>query len=347
MVYFRVKHRDFHTDSMQTALSASLYADLALSATPPTAAPLPVNLSPLQFKPRYLTEAQIHTFLTAGVLVVDGVLDADELAAANSGLVETMKDTGVETTGPDSGVDLTQLAALSSTGGAGGVLDVFYPEWKLRATLLNQKYRNAMSDILQASYGSPTPEQRGDAWAHPHGAVDGEGGVYAHIDRVGYRIPDALFAGRTASHKGRAQRSLTPHLDCCPTALHSGGGKSFPRWRPIQCMLALTSALQPNQGGFECVPGFHREFAQYYTGRADGASSSGEGGTGGGVSGADPAGRAAPPVCVGDFSPIQPRVDEDILARFEHIPVSPRLSVASTSFRVSVRVGRVCLCVSV
>ena len=30
--------------------------------------------------------------------------------------------------------------SLSSTGGAGGVLDLFYPTWKLKATIDNQKY---------------------------------------------------------------------------------------------------------------------------------------------------------------------------------------------------------------
>jgi hypothetical protein len=64
------------------------------------------------------------------------------------------------------------------------------------------------------------------------------------------------------------QRSLTPHLDCCPHLMHGtmtmtvtepvtrepgaagaahpvhahvkGAAKEYPRWRPIQCMLALT-----------------------------------------------------------------------------------------------------------
>ena len=65
-------------------------------------------------------------------------------------------------------------------------------------------------------------------------------------------------------------------------------------------MLNLTDNLTPSTGGFECVKGFHREFAAYY----DGVSTS--------------AGRAAPPnaqnsdgwnqidlVCVGDFSPVR------------------------------------------
>jgi hypothetical protein len=33
------------------------------------------------------------------------------------------------------------------------------------------------------------------------------------------------------------QRSLTPHMDCCPTALHAGGGK-------VQCS-SLSSSQPP------------------------------------------------------------------------------------------------------
>ena len=99
-------------------------------------------------------------------------------------------------------------------------------------------------------------------WAHPYGAVAAEG-LWAHVDRVGVRVPDA------ASTKKRSlQRSLTPHLDCCPDRLHAGGGKRFPRWRPIQCFLALDDALEADQGGFECCGGFHRRFEAYYADRA-------------------------------------------------------------------------------
>jgi hypothetical protein len=47
--------------------------------------------------------------------------------------------------------------------------------------------------------------------------------------------------------------------------MHEGKGKQFPRWRPIQCMLSLTENEAPETGGFECVRGFHRHFAQYYS----------------------------------------------------------------------------------
>jgi hypothetical protein len=70
-------------------------------------------------------------------------------------------------------------------------------------------------------------------------------------------------------------------------------------------MIALSDTLNPNEGGFECVAGFHREFENYFNGPSQGAQS----------------GRGVAPVCVGDFTPIQPREDRDVLLRFRHIPV--------------------------
>lgn len=75
--------------------------------------------------------------------------------------------------------------------------------------------------------------------------------ILAHIDRIGYRVPEscndafqdcnhATNSNRSqATKKNKLQRSLTPHVDCCPTDMLSQR-----RWRPIQCMLALTPTLQ-------------------------------------------------------------------------------------------------------
>ena len=142
----------------------------------------------------------------------------------------------------------------------------------------------------QATYG-----KNAGLWAHPYGAVAAEG-LWAHVDRVGFRVPDGVPA------RGRPlQRSLTPHLDCCPDEMDAGGGKAWPRWRPIQCFLALDDALEPDEGGFECARGFHREFRAYYDGRA--------------------AETAAGLPCVGDYVHVSPRDDAAVLARVRHVPV--------------------------
>ncbi len=141
---------------------------------------------------------------------------------------------------------------LSSTGGAGGVLDVFYSPFKLKATF-NLRYVAAYADLLHCTYGSYVGDGiDGSLWSHPHGSLGSSSMSYVHIDRIGCRLPDSINMQSGATRRTRLQRCLSPHLDCCPTNLHGGGGKRWPRWRPIQCLLALTSTLEPNQGGFEC-----------------------------------------------------------------------------------------------
>ncbi|CAM9623358.1 unnamed protein product [Heterosigma akashiwo] len=55
--------------------------------------------------------------------------------------------------------------------------------------------------------------------------------------------------------------------------------------------------MEPNQGGFECAPGFHREFNEWRRRRPN------------------------PPQNPGDFSPIRAKEDAEVLKRVTHIPV--------------------------
>ena len=136
MVYFRVKHLDHATAAMQAALDADPFADLVLFGRRADH-PQPV-LGELGFAPRFLTKDQIASFVADGVLVVPGVLADDGLAKAKAGMAETLLAQGVDLNNLEATVH--GLGALSSTGGAGGVLDVFYPAWKLQATLDNLNY---------------------------------------------------------------------------------------------------------------------------------------------------------------------------------------------------------------
>jgi hypothetical protein len=96
------------------------------------------------------------------------------------------------------------------------------------------------------------------------------------MDRVGFRVPDAVAEAHArvdpnAKKKMKRplplQRSLTPHLDCCPSSIYSPdgsqGGKRVVKWRPIQCFVALTDTLEADHGGFEAARGFHREFGEW------------------------------------------------------------------------------------
>lgn len=93
-------------------------------------------------------------------------------------------------------------------------------------------------------------------------------------------------------------------MDCCPASFFEPlqGGKLVSKWRPLQCFIALTDTNEPEQGGFEAAKGFHNKFEAWAA-----ESSIREGGTG----------HAA---CVGEFTPIRPREDSDILASFAHVP---------------------------
>lgn len=121
---------------------------------PPSRTPLPVPSPPPGFTPSVLSHEQISTFLRDGVVVVPGILSRSGVRDAMDGLESTLA--------ASAGVDVNDLAAtaaglakLSSTGGAGGVLDVFYPRWKLAATLENPRYAAAISDLYSATYGKP------------------------------------------------------------------------------------------------------------------------------------------------------------------------------------------------
>ncbi|KAL7546247.1 hypothetical protein ACHAWF_009582, partial [Thalassiosira exigua] len=155
-----------------------------------------------------------------------------------------------------------------------------------------------------------------------------------YIDRIGYRIPtdvaeqigkqlakergeDTPEEGTKKKKKKRArpiQRSLTPHLDCCPETYDDVEGKV--KWRPIQCFVSLTDNLEPNTGGFEAVPGFHREFRSWARDgrrrrRRPGSPSRGDGSSA----------TSRPLPCVGEYAHLSPSDDGEILRRTEHVPV--------------------------
>lgn len=231
------------------------------------------------------------------------------------------------------------LRSLSTTGGSGGVLDLFYPPWKLR---LAQKpcFFSAISQLWAATYAATLPSTHHDeapspalpthldasneehdtndgdppktVYAHPYGPFDPNQG-YFYLDRTGFRVPDHISQRHTKG-KRPLQRSLTPHLDCCPSALYSSD-KQVKRWRPIQSFIALTDNHTPDTGGFECVKGWHRQFETWAQRRK-------------------PCGKTGKPApCVGDFTPIRPEEDADVIARFAPV-LYPAGSVVAFDWRI-------------
>ena len=133
-----------------------------------------------------------------------------------------------------------------------------------------------------------------------------------YIDRVCYRLPDSISCcnhpnGVKIKKKNMIQRSLTPHLDCCPDRLYESD-KAYPKWRPIQAFVALTDTLEPNQGGFEACLEHHIHFDEWKKSRKPFFKKNNH--------------NEYIPIssCVGDFTPIRPIEDHDIIHRFQHIP---------------------------
>jgi hypothetical protein len=248
-----------------------------------------------------LSKEQIDSFLADGVLVVPNVLSSDELERARNGLQETLHEHGVRF--DDDPRTAKNLLNLSSVHGAGGVLDIFYQPFQLQVAL-HPKLWAMTSRLWEAAYitvdqpigPQPVPQ-------HPYGPFDAKKG-YAYLDRIGYRLP-TVVAQTVGSKKRPIQRSLTPHLDCCPETYYDTSKAT--KWRPIQCFVSLSDTLLPNQGGFEAVKGFHREFHTWNRRR--------------GHDDEDAGGIVEPPPCIGQYTHIRPKEDKAIMNRVEHIPV--------------------------
>ncbi|KAL7491398.1 hypothetical protein ACHAWT_000762 [Skeletonema menzelii] len=279
-----------------------------------------------------LSPEQISTYLRDGVLVVDNLLSPSEIIEAQTSLAQTLlNDLEVDISNlEETGHNLTKA---SSTNGAGGVLDIFYPEWKMNIATNEQLFRMT-SQLWKEAYCNG--ETKDDFRWHPFGTFDCNRG-YMYIDRIGFRLPSKLaesIGERQLSNneaatnatpinargtnkqkkkkKSRAiQRSLTPHFDLCPETYQDATNKN--KWRPIQCFVSLTDNLLPNTGGFECCKGFHREFHSWVQ-RGRRLSSSDDDKIA--------EGEDIPPMkqqpCIGEYTHVH---DRELMRRVQHIPV--------------------------
>ena len=278
-----------------------------------------------------ISTEQIETFRRDGILVVPNVLTRHQVEDALKGLNKTLNRLGVYPQEPNNDemsnnayqldVDSARaLSKLSSTNGSGGVLDIFYEDWKLEIGS-NPRLFQITQELWKAAYchngetKERLPETERFRW-HPFGAFDCNRG-YMYIDRIGYRLPtklsDELGECINLQRKKRKvtaiQRSLTPHFDCCPDRLY----ENIQKWRPIQCFVALTdNNLEPNMGGFEAAKGFHQHFDQWRLHRpptlvtkTDGCGSKLQ--------------ISVPAPCVGEYTHIRPKEDVDVMRRIEHI----------------------------
>lgn len=240
----------------------------------------------------YLDPELRKTFVRDGVVVISDVLSDTEVREALEGFQRSLMEKGCDTSQLSS--TASALKGLSSTHGSGGILDIFYEEWKLK---LNEHPAivSAIQSLWAVTYANLDEDGTG-IYSHPYGPFEPYQG-YLYIDRVCFRVPTPVSALHGESKKKKLQRSLTPHLDCCPHNMYGKGSK----WRPIQAFICLTDSILPEQGGFEACLGHHRGFDKWAAERRVGKD-----------------GGAAP--CVGDFTPIRPVEDKEILDRMTHVP---------------------------
>jgi len=76
-----------------------------------------------------LSSEQVQTFLHDGILVVPRVINTDRVNLIQQEFHQYLLDKGCDVEHLDETAQV--LTTLSSTGGSGGVLDIFYEDWKL------------------------------------------------------------------------------------------------------------------------------------------------------------------------------------------------------------------------
>jgi hypothetical protein len=238
-----------------------------------------------------LSDSQLDEFHRRGILVIPGVLSSAEVNAARKGMHATLAAKGCNVNDLAGSTDA--LKRLSSTNGAGGILDIFYGDWKLKLNE-NEKIFNVLGQLWASTFATNDVH-----YQHPFGTFNTEQG-FMYIDRVCFRLPDSIVG----TGKRPVQRSLTPHLDCCPYEMFAGH-----KWKPIQCFIALTDTISENEGGFEAVPGHHLVFEKWAAQRIPSSSLPHSSKSfNGGVP------------CVGQFTPIRQVEDKDVIEQFEHVP---------------------------
>ena len=270
-----------------------------------------------------LSSKQIDEYLENGVLVVENVLSQEEVEHAKRGFQQSLQARGVHSFEEEDVSSARAFDRLSSTNGSGGVLDIFHDDWKLQGVATHPRLYSITTQLWKAAYNRgdcddkhSLPSEEQYQW-HPFGKdIDFDKG-YVYIDRVGFRLPTPLsqtWGDRIHPEQKRkklraVQRSLTPHLDCCPDDFFSDTSR---KWRPIQCFVSLTDNLDSNSGGFEAAPGFHRVFDQWAEERRREQMQSQK----------EDNAQAPASLCVGEYTHIRPKEDEEVMKQVRHIPVA-------------------------
>ncbi|KAL3932685.1 MAG: hypothetical protein SGARI_003893 [Bacillariaceae sp.] len=258
-----------------------------------------------------LSSKQIEEYLDNGLLVVENVLSHEEIERAKSGFQQSLQARGVHSFEEEDEASARAFDRLSSTNGSGGVLDIHYDDWKLQGVATHPKLYSVTTQLWKAAYNrggcdnkDSLPLEQQCQW-HPFGNdVDFDKG-YVYIDRA---WGDRIHPEQKRKKLRAVQRSLTPHLDCCPDDFFSDTSQ---KWRPIQCFVSLTDNLDANTGGFEAAPGFHRVFDHWAKERRQQMQTPNNDNS-----------QAPTSLCVGEYTHIRPKEDAEVMKQVKHIPVT-------------------------
>lgn len=280
-----------------------------------------------------LSSEQLEQFLQDGVLVVENVLTQEEVNVTLKEFHRTLSRHGVQSADVDDDESAKAFSKLSSTNGSGGVLDIFYEEWKMDVAA-NERLFRMTTELWEHCFchrGEEKESLEHDKrfkW-HPYGSFDCNRG-YLYIDRVCYRLPSKTsneMGEKINSEKKKKarsiQRSLTPHLDCCPGDMYST--ETCKKWRPIQCFISLTDNLKCDEGGFEAAMGFHQNFEAWANNRLPTTFRQKKEKNGDrnneSSSQASTMEVSMPAPCMGEYTHVRPKEDRDVMEQICHIPV--------------------------
>eukprot|EP00048_Salpingoeca_helianthica_P017923 m.239722 g.239722 ORF g.239722 m.239722 type:complete len:381 (-) comp22786_c0_seq1:27-1169(-) len=182
-------------------------------------------------------QEHIAHFKEHGYVVIEDVFAPEEILAMRTGLHADLAALGVDHEAILSG----EQPPPPGVRGKGPAANIFYSEWKLRATL-DDRVHSLFKTILNATFSSGNEP----GFEHPLGSSTD---VVPFIDHVCYRLPDAI----------RAEGGLDLHIDRnphTPYAVH--------RFRPIQGFISLVDHFGGDSGGLRVVPRFHTQYDQYF-----------------------------------------------------------------------------------
>ncbi|KAL3908432.1 MAG: hypothetical protein SGILL_008481, partial [Bacillariaceae sp.] len=122
-----------------------------------------------------LSAKQTEDYLENGVLVVDNVLSPAEVKQARNGFQQSLQARGVHSFEEQDESSARAFDRLSSTNGSGGVLDIFYDDWKLQGIATHSKLFSITKQLWKAAYNKggcnskeSLPRDKQCQW-HPYG----------------------------------------------------------------------------------------------------------------------------------------------------------------------------------